>query len=99
MSRKGKLQVFKYSQLLKHGGLLKFSSDTDLRDLRLGQLQEIDFAPEPCGSRVGSVLAGDDVHHGGLPRPIGSDDTEQFSRIDVERQFVQRFESVETDGD
>ena len=43
----------------------------------------------------GARLAGDDVHHGGLAGPVGSDHAAQFAHSDVERQLVERPEAVE----
>ena len=81
----------------EHGRLLELAPDTGCCDLRFAELQKIDTLTKECLSRVGTRLAGDDVHHGRLAGAVWPDDATQFTGIDVERQVIDRPESVETD--
>ena len=85
---KRQLEVLEHRQVLEHGRLLELAADAGLRDLRLGQLQQIDVVAEPGRARVGPRLAGDDVHHRRLAGAVRSDDAAQLAGLDVERQSV-----------
>ena len=50
--------------------------DAGLRDLGLGESQQIEVLPEPHRPFVRPGLAGDDVHHRRLPSTVRPDDTE-----------------------
>ena len=60
--------------------LLELAADAGLRDLRLGQRQQIDVLAEPGRSRVRPRLAGDDVHHRRLAGAVRTDDAAQLAR-------------------
>ena len=56
LAGQGQLEIFKHSQLLEHGRLLKFPSDTGLSDFGFGQLQQVDARVQtmPFLNRAGS---------------------------------------------
>ncbi len=54
--------------------------------------------PNQADPVIRARLAGDDVHHGGLAGAVRADDAAQLSRLDVQRQRVERLEAVEADG-
>ena len=92
------LEVLEHRQLLEHGRLLKLAADAGLGDFRLGQREQVDLRPEPRRALIRARLAGDDVHHRGLAGAVRTDDAAQLSRVDVQRQLVERLEAVEADG-
>ena len=94
----GQLQVLKYRELLKDGGLLELAADAELRNLGLGVAQQVYGAAEKDAARIGPGLAGDDVHHGGFARAVGPDDAAQLARRDVQRQAIDGFEAVKADA-
>ena len=84
---------------LKHRRALKLASDAGQGDLILRHLGEIQGIAEKDRALVRAGFAGDHIHQGGLPRPIGTDQTAQFARIKIERQVIQRLKAVKTDGE
>ena len=92
-------QVFKHGELFKHRWLLKFSTDTQLRNVGFFVAQQINRAAKENRAFVGSRLAGDDVHHRGLAGAVGTDDATQLAGRDIERQLVDGFEAIKADAD
>ena len=99
LSCERKLKIFKDSELLEDGRLLKLPADTGLRDLGFGHLQQIQVASKPCGAGIGTGFSRDDVHHRGLARTIGADNATQLAGFDVEGELVQGLETVEADSE
>ncbi len=93
------LEVLEHGQLLVDRRLLELAADAGLRDLRLGQAQQVDVAAERDAAAVGPRLAGDAVHHRRLAGAVGADDAAQLADVDRQRQLVQRLEAVEADAD
>ena len=91
-------QVVPDALILEDGGALELAPDAGLRDLGLGHLQErlAQIAPAH-GPLVGSRLAGDDIHEGGLARPVRPDHRAQLGAADGEAEVVDRAEAVEAD--
>ena len=56
-SGEGELEVLEHRQVLEHGRLLKLPADARLRDLRLGQRQQIDVPSEPGRTFIRAGLA------------------------------------------
>ena len=54
---------------------------------------------EGDGARAWLVHPTDDVEHGGLACTIGSDETQDLTLVDVEREAVEGHDSTEADGD
>ena len=95
----GEFQVFKHAVEFKYRRFLEFAADARLRNLRFVEMEQVDVLAEIDAPPVGSGLAGDDVHHRRLARPVGADNAAQFTGIDIEVQLVDRFEAVEADRD
>src|SRR5262249_44543409 len=85
--------------LLEYGRLLELAADADAGDFGFREAREIDRLTEEGAARVGTRLSGDDVHHGGLARAIGSDHAAKLARVDDQREIVERLEAVEAHAD
>ena len=92
----GQFQVLKYRELLKHRRFLKLAADAQRGNLGFVVTQQVYRAAKKYTARIGTGLAGDDVHHRRLAGAIGADDAAQFARGDVERQVVDGLEAVKT---
>jgi hypothetical protein len=91
-------QVVAHALVLEHGGALELAADAGRAIWLSDRRQERDAHLAPTApALVGPGLAGDDVHEGGLARPVGADDGAQFRQADLERQVVDRLEPVEGD--
>eukprot|EP01022_Parablepharisma_sp_SALTPOND_P030357 TRINITY_DN760_c2_g2_i2.p2 TRINITY_DN760_c2_g2~~TRINITY_DN760_c2_g2_i2.p2 ORF type:complete len:1280 (+),score=504.50 TRINITY_DN760_c2_g2_i2:6407-10246(+) len=69
----GQFQVLEHGVLLEHGRALELAADAGVRDLILGHPGQVDGLAEEGGTGGGPGLAGDDIHHRGLARAIGTD--------------------------
>ena len=93
------LEIVPDGVALEDGRLLELAADAELGDRRLVDARQVDGAVEIDVAGVGARLAGDDVHHGRLAGAVGADDGAHLALLDDQRQFVQRLEAVEGDGD
>ncbi len=94
VARQRQFQILECAVPFEHGGLLEFAADARLRNLGLGQFQQIQRLAEPCRAMVGARLAGDDIHHGGLAGAVRADDATQLTGLHIERQRIECLESV-----
>src|SRR5262252_5403472 len=92
------LEVFEHGVVAKDGGFLEFATDAGVRDVRLRHSREVIGFAEQRFAFVRPGLSGDHVHHRGFARAVGTDDAAQLPRLDDERQAVEGFEAVESDG-
>ena len=60
--------------------------------------EQIDVVAKPRRPRIRPSFPRDDVHHGRLAGAVGADDAKHLSRIDVQREVVERLKAVEADG-
>ena len=69
-----------------------------MRNVLLGKFEQIDFAAKPRRPGIRTCLSCDYIHHGCLTGAVWTDNAEQFTGIDIERQVVQGLEAVEADS-
>jgi hypothetical protein len=86
-----------FDGLVEHGWLLEFPPDAKFGDLRFIEARQIDLAVEQHVAFVRLGLAGDDVHHRGLARPVGADDRTHLAGRNGQRQVVDGMKAVERD--
>src|SRR5438876_749463 len=80
---------------VEDGRLLELATNAEERDLGLVEAREIVGTVEVDLAGIGSGLAGDHIHHGGLAGAVGADDGTHLSRLDGEGEVVERAEAVE----
>ena len=81
--------------IFEDGGALEFATHACLRDLRFRHGEErLGFVAPEHGAHVRLGLAGDDVHEGGLARPVGADNRAHFGVTDLKREVVDGLEPV-----
>ena len=92
-------EVLEHGVVFKDGGFLELAPDPGVGNLRLGQTGEVDGLTEEGLAGIRAGLARDHIHHRGLAGAVRSDDRAQFAGINRQRQFVERPETIKTDGD
>src|SRR5258706_4549336 len=95
----GELEILEHAVLLEDGGLLELAADAGVGDLRFRKPCKVDGLAEEHRASVGTRLARDHVHHGGLARAVRADYAAQLADVDRQRKLGKRLETVEADRD
>ncbi len=94
----GNLQILEHREIVIDGRRLELAADTGLHDLVLLELGQL-LAAELHRPRRGFGFAANQVEHRGLAGTVRADDDADLVLLDIEREIVHRFETVEGNGE